>query len=170
MTTFFCKGSTQSNVCCTNAVFADGLCKLHHKKSYTECSICMDDMHVREKLACGHEFCKNCIYKWKGDSCPLCRSIMFFINHNKEVTMEIVETHIKKIDEKINLKILDEESLHETIQLLSENMWIYTYDTSYIDILFEYVEQGLQMNPKGFKKKKKIMQATILKLNNMYNV
>jgi len=95
---------------------------------------------------------------------------MFFINHNKEVTMEIVETHIKKIDEKINLKILDEESLHETIQLLSENMWIYTYDTSYIDILFEYVEQGLQMNPKGFKKKKKIMQATILKLNNMYNV
>jgi hypothetical protein len=169
MTAFFCKGYTQHNVCCTNSVASDGICKMHCKKSYDECSICLDDMHVKEKLGCGHTFCKNCIYKWKGTTCPLCRSEMFFINHNKDILLENIEIHIKKIDEKIDMGTIDEDSLHKTIQLLVENMWIHSYDKSYIEILSEYVSCGLRLNPKCFKKQHKIFQATVLRLSNNIN-
>lgn len=161
----FCKGYTQNNVCCTNEVFKEDMCKLHHKKRYDECSVCMDNMYVQEKLACGHTFCKNCIYKWKGETCPLCRSIMFFVNHNKEVTLEIMQTYVKKTDEKIRCNTLDEHSLQEALKLFMENTWAHVYDNNFTEILFEYVAYGLQLNPKSFKKLSKILEATSLRLS-----
>lgn len=121
-------------------------------------------MFVKEKLVCGHVFCKNCIYAWKGSTCPLCRSPMFFIVYNKKITLKNIRIHVSNTDEKIKAGGIDEKNLYEMIQTLIDKMWLYAYDKKYLEIIFEYVSYGLQLNPKLFKKHQKILRVMAYRL------
>lgn len=49
-----------------------------YKKSFGECSICLEDMKLNlEALPCGHLFHKKCIQTWsnKKKVCPICTTI-----------------------------------------------------------------------------------------------
>lgn len=166
MTSSFCKGFTQKNICCTNRADTDQTCMMH-KKKYDECCICMDDMFVKEKLVCGHSFCKNCIYAWKSNTCPLCRSPLFFIAHNKKIIIDTIELRISNTDEKIRDGTIDEKTLRETIHELMNKMWLYAYDKKYLEIIYEYLSHGLRMNKKLFLKQFKILRVMAYRLENL---
>jgi hypothetical protein len=161
-----CKAFTQSNICCTNTACQDGVCKMHSKKTYDECSICYDNMFVKETLACGHSFCKHCIYKWKGNTCPLCRSIMFYVNHKKESLIDVAQHNISIIDEQLRTNTLNEECFELVMNFFAQNMWLYYYDMSYLDILFEYTTYSLKNRLKHCNRHFKIMKAISANLGN----
>jgi len=48
--TQICNAFTQKNICCTNTAHKNGLCKMHSKKTYDECSICYDNIYVKETV------------------------------------------------------------------------------------------------------------------------
>ena len=52
------------------------------KKDKKECSICLGEMIVKERLFCGHYFHKKCITSWceTSKTCPICRRT---ISNNK---------------------------------------------------------------------------------------
>jgi len=41
-----------------------------------ECPICLQDVRLDGRTACGHAFCKDCLTHWRAnnDRCPICRS------------------------------------------------------------------------------------------------
>lgn len=160
-----CSAFTQKNSCCTNIAHANGLCKMHSRKTHEECSICYDNMYVKETLACGHSFCKHCIYKWKGDTCPMCRSIMFYINHDRDVKLDFVIRNISMIDEQMQTNMVNEEFFDYFLSFLHENMWIQYYDSSYLDILLEYTSYSLKKQMRGWKKQFKMMKAISMRLS-----
>tara|TARA_Y100000992_G_C21273719_1_gene498549 strand:- start:1205 stop:1750 length:546 start_codon:yes stop_codon:yes gene_type:complete len=49
--------------------------KILNKNDKKECSICLGEMIVKERLFCGHFFHKKCIASWCNSSktCPICR-------------------------------------------------------------------------------------------------
>ena len=163
--TEICNAFTQKNLCCTNTAHKNGLCKIHSKKTYDECSICYDNMYVKETLACGHSFCRNCIYKWKGNTCPMCRSIMFYIVHQRDTRLDLVKHLIDTIDEQFKTNTVDEHFLLIVLNMLNENIWIYYYDSSYLDILFEYTSYSLRNQIVGWEKQFKMMKSISMKLS-----
>ncbi|XP_058229904.1 E3 ubiquitin-protein ligase DTX3L-like isoform X3 [Hemibagrus wyckioides] len=51
-----------------------------------KCSICLDTFTEKTKLACGHEFCKECLklsIKSSGEICPLCKKIFGKLKGNQ---------------------------------------------------------------------------------------
>jgi len=161
-----CSAFTQKNLCCTNTAHKNGLCKMHSKKAYDECSICYDNIYVKETLACGHSFCRNCIYKWKENTCPMCRSIMFYIIHQRDAILDYAKYTIRILDDQIKANILDENFLIHVMEFLNENMWIHYYDSSYIDILFEYTSYSLRNQIVGWNRQFKLMKSISMKLSN----
>jgi len=57
-----------------------------------ECSICYENIaHSQcKKLNCGHIFHKMCLYKWKNNTCPLCRSIYKEVSSKDIVDMLVL--------------------------------------------------------------------------------
>lgn len=163
--TEICNAFTQKNSLCTNAAHKNGLCKMHMKKDYDECSICYDNMYVKETLACGHSFCKHCIYKWKGNTCPMCRSIMFHIVHQRDVKLDYAKHNIDIMDENLKANTVNEEFFKHVLNFLNENMWIYYYDKSYLDILFEYTSYSLRNEMVGWNKQFKMMKSISMRLS-----
>lgn len=160
-----CNAFTQKNLCCTNVAHENGLCRIHSKKIYDECSICYDNMYVKETLSCGHSFCRNCIYKWKGNTCPMCRSIMFYIINQRDAKLNYAVYNIKILDEQLKANIHDEKFFVNFLNFLSANMWIYYYDSSYLDILFEYTFYSLRNQIFGWKKQFKMMKSISMRLS-----
>lgn len=160
-----CNALTQKNSCCTNIVHKNGLCKMHSKKDYDECAICYDNMYVKETLVCGHSFCRHCIYKWKGNTCPMCRSIMFHIIHQRDVKLDYAKQNIDLIDAHLKANMVNEHLFTHVLNFLNENMWIYYYDSSYLDILFEYTTYSLKNHIIGCKKQFKLMKSISKKLS-----
>jgi hypothetical protein len=163
--TEICTAFTQRNSCCANLAHENGLCRIHSKKAYDECSICYDNMYVKETLYCGHSFCRNCIYKWKGSTCPMCRSIMFYVINQRNAKLNYATYHIKIIDDQIKVNILDEKFFKQFLIFLNENIWMYYYDSSYLDILFDYTSYILKNQIYGWKKQFKIMQSISMRLS-----
>ena len=161
-----CYAFTQKNLCCINVAQKSGLCRMHSKKTYDECSICYDNIYVKETLSCGHSFCKNCIYKWKGTTCPMCRSIMFYVINERDAKLDYATYNIKIIDEQIKANILDDNFFIHFLKFLHENMWIYYYDSSYLDILFEYTSYSVRNRIFGWNRQFKMMKSISLKLSN----
>jgi hypothetical protein len=157
-----CQAITQRNFPCTNIGSCDGrLCKRHNKKIYKECSICMDNMYVEEKLACGHTFCNGCIYRWKGNECPLCRSIMWYIIHRKETLLTEAAKNVAQIEYDIEDNLLISTDLFFVINFILNNTWMEVYDVYLIDILPKLVSIGMNVNPKLFKKQEIILKRII---------
>lgn len=160
-----CNAFTQKNSCCTNVAHKNGLCKIHLKKTYDECSICYDNMYVKETLSCGHSFCRNCIYKWKGTTCPMCRSMMFNVINQRDVKLDYTIHNIKILDDQLRTNILDETFFIHFLNFLNENMWIYYYDTSYIDILFEYTSYSIRNRIVGWNRQFKMTKIISMRLS-----
>lgn len=160
-----CNALTQKNVCCTNTAHANGLCGMHSKKAYDECSICYDNMYVKETLACGHSFCRNCIYKWKGNTCPMCRSIMFHIVHQRDAKLDYAEYVIDTMDSQLKTNMVNEEFFIHVLDFLNENMWIYYYDRSYLDILLEYTSYILRNQIVGWNRQFKLTKSISMRLS-----
>ena len=132
-----CEAYTQWNRRCGLQVDScSNFCRRHEKKSYSTCEICYNNMYVPTKLACGHTFCKNCIYRWssRGSSCPMCRKDMFFINHSKDVIIKRAQRHIRNFD-LTNPSCRDIDETCETIEFLLQNEWLDAFDKEYKDIL-----------------------------------
>ena len=160
-----CNAFTQKNLCCTNVVHENGLCRMHSKKTYDECSICYDNIYVKETLSCGHSFCRNCIYKWKGTTCPMCRSIMFYIINQRDAKINYATYNIKILDEQLKANIHDVNFFIHVMDFLNQNIWIYYYDGSYLDILLEYTSYSLKNQIVGWKKQFKIMKSISMRLS-----
>lgn len=64
-----------------------------------ECSICLDDIHIRESLRCGHSFCRSCIVKYEkkgGTNCPNCRNPFTITNYiSKQDQMILLKLKLK---------------------------------------------------------------------------
>ncbi|KAL7843046.1 hypothetical protein AOLI_G00245580 [Acnodon oligacanthus] len=48
------------------------------KSKHDDCPICMDKFTGKQKLKCGHEFCKECLeasVKCMGEICPVCKNV-----------------------------------------------------------------------------------------------
>lgn len=163
--TELCSAFTQKNLCCTNTAHKNGLCKMHSKKTYDECSICYDNMYVKETLVCGHSFCRNCIYKWKGNTCPMCRSPMFHIIHQRDTALDHVKYLIDTMDEQFKTKMVNEHFLLIVLNMLNENIWIFYYDSSYLDILFEYTSYSLRNQIVGWNRQFKLMKSISMRLS-----
>lgn len=163
----FCKGYMMNNTCCTYAATEGGLCKMHGKKNYAECNICFDNMYVRQRLGCGHEFCRNCIYKWAGEEkeCPVCRAPMVFTNYSKETYIVKVKQMVYCIDQYVqDIKWKDaahwlcaiEDEIYECVELLVTNEWMMHCTRDYKGVLSTYIDYGNQINEKRFRKLSKI--------------
>lgn len=163
--TEICNAFTQKNLCCTNTAHKGGLCKMHSKKTYDECSICYDNMYVKETLVCDHSFCRNCIYKWKGNTCPMCRSIMFHIVHQRDAKLDYADYVINTMDEQLKTNIVNEAFFLHVLDFLNENIWIFYHDSSYLDILFEYTSYRLRNQMTGWKKQFKMMKSISMRLS-----
>ena len=63
------------------------------------CPICLEKCEKILKLDCSHQFCRECIEKWKEKKmhCPLCRSIIF-PNIIKSTRNNIYEKEAKEIE------------------------------------------------------------------------
>ena len=166
----YCKGFTKTGTCCTrSAADGDDLCKIHRNMVLEECSICLDKMFVKQDLNCGHSFCKNCIYKWDGETCPMCRKEMDFITYNKETIIVSLQQNIKLIDEYIENKTfhLLEKTIDNVVDTMLKNVWIHYYDKAFIDILMEFIEVGMKMNKYVFKSYSKVLNS--LMSRQLYN-
>jgi hypothetical protein len=158
----YCEAITQLNMSCANSVCGSQvLCKMHRKNKYEECEICMDNMYIKERLACGHIFCKSCIYKWKGKECPKCRSTMFFQIHQKHILLKKANIYITKFDDQMLNDNVNIDELFEGITFLLQNSWIYVYDKSYKQIIIEYMNYGLTKNKLRFSRKNNSMKSMI---------
>lgn len=160
----YCKGFTKKGTCCTRMVGVkdnSGLCKVHKDMVLEECSICLDKMFVKQDLTCGHSFCKNCIYKWDGETCPMCRKDMPFITHNKDTIFANLQKNISLIDECIENRTVSqlENTLNEVVDTMLKNVWIQYYERAYIDMLMEFIEIGLKMKESVFKSYSKVLDS-----------
>ncbi|KAL0151226.1 hypothetical protein M9458_053417, partial [Cirrhinus mrigala] len=58
------------------------------------CAICMDSFNNKEKLKCGHEFCRDCIkmsVKSLGSICPVCKEVFGKLEGNQpDGTMNVI--------------------------------------------------------------------------------
>tara|TARA_B100000405_G_scaffold302762_1_gene266963 strand:+ start:5439 stop:6131 length:693 start_codon:yes stop_codon:yes gene_type:complete len=162
----FCKGYMQNNTCCTFDA-KDGLCKMHKKKHYQECNICFDNMYVKQRLVCGHEFCRNCIYKWAGEEkgCPICRTSMVFTNYSKAAYIQKVKDLVYCIDQYVqDIKWTDasrwlnaiEDEIYDCVTLMVTNEWMMHCTEDYKRVLSTYIGYGNQINEKRFRKLTKI--------------
>ena len=162
-----CKGYMQNNTCCTYVAAEGGLCKMHGRKQYAECNICFDNMYVKQRLVCGHEFCRNCIYKWAGEdkTCPICRSSMVFTNHSKDTYIDAVKQMVYSIDQYVqDIKWKDamhwlsaiEEEVYDCVNLMVSNEWMMHCTDDYKTVLSTYIGYGERINEKRFRKLGKI--------------
>lgn len=141
--------------CCFGVGEGDEFCKRHKKMKFDTCDICYGNMYCEVKLACNHTFCRNCIYIWsnKGDSCPLCRKVMFYVNHSRDVIIKKASNMISKADGLMrHAHGFDEKFMIEVLEYLLENEWLRTFDTQYKSIVESYVQFSLD-NVKGNVKK-----------------
>ncbi|XP_055039779.1 E3 ubiquitin-protein ligase DTX3L isoform X2 [Misgurnus anguillicaudatus] len=62
-----------------------------------QCVICMDKINNKEKLKCGHEFCRHCIkqsVKIMGSICPVCKDVFGKLEGNQpDGTMRVMRQH-----------------------------------------------------------------------------
>lgn len=132
--------------CCLKVEEGEEFCKRHKKMSFNTCDICYGNMYCETKLACNHSFCTNCIYNWsnKGDSCPLCRKVMFYVNHSREMKIRKASHLISKADDLLSIESgFDEKFMTEVLEYLLENEWLKSFDTQYKNILENYVHFAL---------------------------
>ena len=94
-----CCVKTKKGSICKNKIYNGGkYCKLHHKQFSLEkpedCPICMESLkNVDRPTQCGHWIHKECLMKWKEDTCPMCRSEIKFTVEEKRIKKRI---HKKK--------------------------------------------------------------------------
>lgn len=92
-----CYGLTKKGTCCKNKRYTEKVngviknynyCKLHYKQynfeKPEECPICMEKLDNTPPLKCGHWIHKECIMKWKEDTCPICRAKINFTKFEKK--------------------------------------------------------------------------------------
>lgn len=151
--------------CCLNVEQGREFCKRHAKMTFNTCDICYGNMYCEVKLSCNHSFCRNCIYKWsnKGDSCPLCRKLMFYVNHSRDVIIKKSANLITKADNLLQHKFgFDEKFMTEVFEYLLENEWLKSFDTQYKTILESYIDFSIQNVQKDKKR--------LRKFNNFKNI
>lgn len=151
--------------CCLSVEKGSEFCKRHTKMSFNTCDICYGNMYCEVKLSCNHSFCRNCIYKWsnKGDSCPLCRKLMFYVNHSRDVIIKKAANLITKADHLLKHKFgFDEKFMTDVLEYLLENEWLNSFDSQYKSILESYVDYSIE-NIEGDNKK-------LRKFNNFRNI
>jgi len=94
-THLYCVAKTKKGGVCKNKSYNKGVyCKLHHKQFGLEkpddCSVCMESLeNVEYPLRCGHWIHKECLLKWKEDTCPMCRSPIKFTVKEKRIKNRI---------------------------------------------------------------------------------
>lgn len=133
--------------CCLGVEKGSEFCKRHTKMSFNTCDICYGNMYCEVKLSCDHSFCRNCIYKWsnKGDSCPLCRKLMFYVNHSRDVIIKKAANLIMKADHLLQHKFgFDEKTMTDVLEYLLENEWLKSFDPQYKSILESYVDYSIE--------------------------
>lgn len=166
----YCKGFTKKGTCCTRRAHtdggnadADGLCKTHLNMVLEECSICLDKMFVKQDLTCGHSFCKNCIYKWDGETCPMCRKEMKFITHDKDIIITHLQKEIRRIDEYVDNKTIHLHiiTLGNVIHTMLQNVWIQYYDEFFIDMLTEFIDIGMKFNKAKFRSHSNVLKSLL---------
>lgn len=69
-----------------------------------ECPVCLEDVDVFETLSCGHNFCTECIQRWKDTcerrilpvKCPLCNTLLSHpsVNHVLRTMKKWIEDFI----------------------------------------------------------------------------
>lgn len=151
--------------CCLHVEEGGEFCKRHKKMKFNTCDICYGNMYCETKLACNHSFCTNCIYKWsnKGDSCPICRKVMFYVNHSREVKIRRATDMIYKADHLLSVDGgFDEKFMTEVLEYLLENEWLESFDRQYKNILENYTSYCL-VRVEGDKRKMR-------KFNNFKNI
>ncbi|MDD4930607.1 MAG: RING finger domain-containing protein [Candidatus Colwellbacteria bacterium] len=90
-----CCVKTKRGSLCKNKIYNGGkYCKLHHKQFSLEkpedCPICMESLHnVDRPTHCGHWIHKDCLMKWKEDTCPMCRAPIKFTAEEKRIKRRI---------------------------------------------------------------------------------
>ena len=96
-----CLATTKRGGMCKNRPFCDSnYCKLHHKQfsleKPDECPVCMESLENTDiPLKCGHWVHKDCLMKWKEDTCPICRTeIKFIIYYSYILYRDIIEIYI----------------------------------------------------------------------------
>jgi len=83
------------------------------------CSVCLDEfkhktgvffVNLRKtRYVCNHEFCQECIVNWRranGDTCPLCRRSLIYVEDNSvevedssETSVDLEDVYIDEIDD-----------------------------------------------------------------------
>jgi len=98
-----------------------------------ECPICFKPIQDSVVTNCIHHFCKECLKKWclKKDSCPICRSFIYFIKNDEEFNNINKELYMlndnDNLDSSINTPIL---TTSESNNYHLENISLYTLSLS----------------------------------------
>ena len=71
------------------------------------CSVCLDEFKhktgvffvnlKKTRYVCSHEFCQECIVNWRranGDTCPLCRRSLIYVEDNSVEVEDSSETSV----------------------------------------------------------------------------
>ena len=107
-----------------------------------ECSICLDSISSisdeNKKLPCNHIFHKECISKWKVNTCSCCRSIIVKpnINHNKgSIDENDILIVMNRTDCRRDIAIiyLKSSNIRDNITLQVENLIFYVKDQHLTD-------------------------------------
>lgn len=85
-----CCVKTKRGSVCKNRLYNEKYCKLHHKQfgleKPEECPICMESLENTDRpTQCGHWIHKECLMKWKEDTCPMCRTPIKFTVEEKRI-------------------------------------------------------------------------------------
>lgn len=103
----FCNAKTKKGNICKNKSYNNGkYCKLHYKQFSLEkpddCPVCMESLEkVDCPLKCGHWIHRDCLMKWKEDTCPMCRAKIKFTSEEKRLKNRIHKRENPSDDEVI---------------------------------------------------------------------
>jgi len=163
-----CIAITKNGYCCLNkSKIEKSMCALHVRKCKKMCSICYEPISFGEKLGCGHEFCRNCIFTWSRNNCPLCRYETDIYEQKSSVIRQMTDI-LNTINVEFNKGSYEPQIILKSIDLLLKNTWLLNIDHKWRDRMYHYVyvvvttmfnNDGDENENKVFSRYKRILYA-----------
>ena len=138
---------------CTSHTCEGKRCKLSGSPVchiHTMCAICLNIVDKeKEKLSCGHTFCRTCIFEWliEKETCPCCRKTVDDLTKYRAVTTAFQKGKFYKVTEiRYNLRSLPSHvitlSRVETLTpfRFTSSEWLEVLKIPFINVILQFIE------------------------------